>query len=525
MSVTIPHPQYTQYLETWSALADAYTGSGAIKGAADLRTGVYAPGGVKLAGTRYLPRPTGMQQDVQYGQYRDRASWYPATARAAQGITGAIGRKPPTLKVPTAMGPQLDDITQTGMPWQTFAEQAVLQTLLMGRYGILVDLPAPALTPTGALASAVANRPYWVGYEAREILNWRTERRQGDTVLTLVVLREWESEVQGPWGTDDFFVIHQRPQYRVLRLDEQGRYEQSVWKETPTSIGQRAVFQDLTQTVIPLRHRRPLSYIPFTFLSAFTLEPHVQMSLLEGLVEINFRYYRHSADYEHALFSLLPTPYVCADGLDAQTELVLGPSVVWMIPDNQAKVGILAGDPATPSAHERALEADRKEMATLGARLLEAAPQVAETLGANVSRLSGAESPIQTLLSTVSQGITAALQTHAWWAGFTEQDTDPAIFFELNRDIVARTMDPQLLQVLMNALLQDTISQETFYWNLQQGEVARPGIDFDEEQALIEIQREQRPLAPVAVAPGQRGEPPPQQPPPPQRNGVPRPVA
>jgi len=157
--------------------------------------------------------------------------------------------------------------------------------------------------------------------------------------------------------------------------------------------------------------------------------------------------------------------------------------------------------------------------------LLEAAPQVAETLGANVSRLSGAESPIQTLLSTVSQGITAALQTHAWWAGFTEQDTDEAIVFELNRDIVARTMDPQLLQVLMNALLQDTISQETFYWNLQQGEVARPGIDFDEEQALIEIQREQRPLAPVAVAPGQRGQPPAQQPPPPQRNGVPRSAA
>src|SRR4030095_5969834 len=126
-----------------------------------------------------------MQQDVQYGQYRDRASWYPATARAAQGITGAIGRKPPTLKVPTDMEAQLNDITQTGMPWQTFAEQAVLQTLLMGRSGIPVALPAPALTPTGQLAPAVAGRPYWVGYEAREILNWRTERREGDTVLPL----------------------------------------------------------------------------------------------------------------------------------------------------------------------------------------------------------------------------------------------------------------------------------------------------------------------------------------------------
>jgi Domain of unknown function (DUF4055) len=391
---------------------------------------------------------------------------------------------------------------------------------------VLVDFPAPTLTPTGLLATPAAPRPYWVGYKAKEILNWRTERRQGDTVLTLVVLREWEHEVKGPWGTDDFFVIQPRPQYRVLRLDELGRYEVSVWREAPTSIGgQRAVFQDLAQTFIPLRSGQPLTYIPFTFLSAFSLEPTVQKSLMEALVEINFRYYRHSADYEHALFSLLPTPYVCAEGLDAQAELVLGPSVVWVIPNSSAKVGVLSGDPAGLPAHQIAMDTDRKEMATLGARLLEAAPEVTETATANQSRVSGAESPIQTLLSTVSQGLTQALQTHAWWASLTENDTDATISLELNRDIVARSMDPQLLQVLMNALLQNAISEELFYYNLQQGEIARPGVDFEEEQALIELQRERRPLAPPVVAPGQRGQPPAQQPPPPQRNGVPRPAA
>jgi hypothetical protein len=67
--------------------------------------------------------------------------------------------------------------------------------------------------------------------DAEEIINWRTERRQGDTIVTLVVLKETASTPRGFWGTDDFFLVDERPQYRVLRLDEQGRYEVSVWAD------------------------------------------------------------------------------------------------------------------------------------------------------------------------------------------------------------------------------------------------------------------------------------------------------
>jgi hypothetical protein len=296
----------------------------------------------------------------------------------------------------------------------------------------------------------------------------------------------------------------------VLRLDEANRYEVSVWTEVALGPGgQKILVQDLTQTFIPLRSGRPLDFIPFTFLSAFSLEPHVQKSLMEALVEINFRYYRHSADYEHARFSLLPSPIICSDKVDMETELLLGPSVVVMIPDSNAKFGMLAGDPAMMTSMQEGLETDKRDMAMLGARLLEAAPEVAETATANRNRLAGAESPIQTLISTVSQGLTQVLQTHAWWAGLTEDDTDAAIQFQLNKDIVASDMSPQLLQQLVQAFLQNAISFETFYYNLQQGEIARPGVDVEEEQALIELAKEQT-MAAVAPVPGTPGTPPPQ---------------
>jgi hypothetical protein len=497
MSVATPHPDYSATLATWDALEAAYIGSGAIKGAVDARSSVYAPTGVKMAGTRYLPRPAGMRLDAQYALYRDRASWYAATERAVHGLTGAIFRKEPTLEVPAAMEAHLRDVTQTGMPWQTFAEQAVLQTLLMGRYGVLVDFPAPDVTTTGRRAPPALSRPYWVGYRATEIRNWRTERRQGDTVLTLVVLCEWQSQVKGPWGTDEFFVVEQRPQYRVLRLDEANRYEVSVWREAPLGPGgQNVLVQDVAQTFIPLRSGRPLDFIPFIFLSPFTLEPHVQKSLMEALVEINFRYYRHSADYEHARFSLLPSPIICSDKVDAETDMLLGPSVVVLIPDSNAKFGMLAGDPAMMESMQQGLETDKQDMAMLGARLLEVTPAVAETATANQNRLAGAESPIQTLISTVSQGLTQALQIHAWWGGLTENDTDAAVRLQLNKDIIPSNMSPQLLQALMQVVLNGKMSDETFYYNLQQGELARPGVDFEEEQALMQLAKDQAPLAP-----------------------------
>jgi hypothetical protein len=106
----------------------------------------------------------------------------------------------------------------------------------------------------------------------------------------------------------------------------------------------------------------------------------------------------------------------------------------------------------------------------------------------------------------VSQGLTWALQTHAWWAGMTENVDDPAIHVDLNTDLVSTTMEPQMLTALMTALLNGTISQEMYYYNLQQGEVAIPGVSFEEEQALREAQLAQQPLVAPSPAPPPAGQ-------------------
>lgn len=494
MSIALNHPQYNSYVSTWEALRDSYIGSGAIKTSVDLSNASRSASGMKMAGTKYLPRPEGMRLDSQYAAYRDRATTSGAPQWVTHGLTGAIFRREPQLEVPPRLDPQMRNVTRTGLPLRTFAEEVVRETLLMGRYGVLLEFPAPTLLPNGEVIPPPPDaRPYWIPYTTEEIVHWHTVEREGAEHVDMIVLQESIPTRQGPWGTDDYFVIKNHLQRRCLRLNEAGVYEASVWTEIPASLGGRATFAP-AQLWMPERHGQPLPFIPFVSMTPLSLKLDIVQSLLESLVEISFRYYRHSADYEHALhLTSLPTPWVSGD-LDPATELLIGSLVAWVLPLG-AQAGMLEYKGQGLQPHEHAIEQDIKDMAARGASLLEVAPLVPETMTAMLTRTQGSESPVQTLIRNVSEGLTTLLRWHAWWFGVTERVDDPSIRYALNNKLAASTMEPQRLQALMQALLNGAMSYETWYYNLQQGELARPGVEVEEEQALLEVREQQQLLA------------------------------
>ena len=59
---------------------------------------------------------------------------------------------------------------------------------------------------------------------------------------------------------------------------------------------------------------------------------------------------------------------------------------------------------------------------------------------------------------------------------------------ELNRDFIDARLDPQEQSSLMLMLQSGAISYETYYYNLERGELTRPGITAEEEKALIDAQ-------------------------------------
>lgn len=140
-------------------------------------------------------------------------------------------------------------------------------------------------------------------------------------------------------------------------------------------------------------------------------------------------------------------------------------------------------------------------MATLGARILEDQPAVAETATGIVMRHAGEHASLKSITETVELGLTVVARWHAWLVG-TGDLGDVNAGVELNKDFFGARMQPGELQALVGALQAETISYETFYYNITRGELTRPGIDYTEEkQAILEHREEMTPEEPELPEP------------------------
>lgn len=482
MPVDSSHPDYSSKTARWHKQRDAFAGEDAVKGAIsgwDSRTGIQgASASYGYYSGIYLDKPEGFN-DAHFARYIRRAKWYGATKRTVAGFAGAIFQKEAEIIASAAFEQHKENITLTGIDLENFSHTLLRDILLIGRYGVLVDF------------NEDVQQPYWSGFPAECICNWRTELIRGKHELSLVVLKE---QAYG-YGEDEF-CLECQDQYRVARLNDQGQYEVQIYrKQGPT--GNEIVLLD---EYIPTRRGQALDFIPFQFFGSESLTPDISCGPLDDLVDINFAYFRHSADYEHGLYLTgLPTAVITGYE-DRDSIFVIGSLTAWVLPPPEAKVYFLEYQGQGLQSHERAMDNDKIEMATLGARLLEEQPDVQETLGAVQLRHAGDTGNLKSIANMISKGLSNILRIHEWWAGQTENHEDPRIMMQLNTDLATARLKPQDLQALMLAWQQGGISKETLLWNLQQGEVLPPGLTIEDEIRRIEIEAPARiPFGPDEV--------------------------
>ena len=458
MPVTTTHPDYDTHHCDWEQCRTAANGSRAIKD----------------AGEKFLPKLT-EQDQAEYDAYKMRALWYGATARTIQGLGGSIFRKAMQLDVPTAIEEHAKDITMTGVTLETFCKKAVNEVLTVGRYGILVDMPkeVDGIAPE-------QSRPYWVGYTAEQITNWHTSRVGSETVLTQVVLFENHLEAD----PTDQFVVKSVPQYRVLRLVNK-EYMVEIWRKKKVADGDSEEWS-IHETISPTFRRKPLEYIPFCFIGPTDVEPSPEKPPLLDLVDVNLSHYRSSADLEHGRhFTALPTAWVAGFPTeDGKTKLRIGSDTAWVSDRPEAHCGMLEFTGQGLGALEKALEHKEALMAILGARMLEPQKKSVESADTHNTRQAGETSALQGLAGSVEIAFTRCLTWHAMWMG----QADPTVTLELNKVFTENRMQPAELAELVKTWQAGGMSDETLYWNMQRGELTRPGVDFEEEKELIDAQ-------------------------------------
>ena len=454
MPVSIKHADYSARCAQWERCRDAYEGSDAVKAKSET----------------YLDKLP-VQDSEEYEKYKRRALWYGATARTVDGLTGAVTRKDPQFMVPDAIVSHLNDVTLMGTPASIFVKETLSEILKVGRHGILVDMS----TSTDP-ARPSTTRPYWTCYKAEQIINWRTAAVNGATVLVLVVLKEYVEKTD----KDDEFEVQTIERYRVLSLED-GVYRVRVF--TLKDGAGKTEEYDIKEFT-PVFREQPLTEIPFCFVGVRGLGAETEKPPLLDVVDVNYSHYHSSADLEHGRhYTALPTPWVA--GFPKDTKLRIGSSFAWIASDPAASAGMLEFTGQGLGALEKALESKERLMAVLGARMLEAEKAGVEASETLLLRSAGERSTLQSIAIVVGLAFTKILRWHAMWAGIKETSTISA---ELNSDFTAAPMTSAELTALMQAWQGGGISYETFYYNLQRGELTRPDITAEDERTLIETQ-------------------------------------
>lgn len=455
MPINDEHPSYIDMADRWQRCRDVAAGSDSVK----------------AAGRRYLPRPSGMEHLGEYAAYISRASFFNAMSRSIDGLAGAIFQKPPVVTVPPAIESFLPDISLADESFDMLALDVTREVLTVGRAVVLVDMGT----------ESIGNRPYMLTLGAENLISWKTERRGGDSVLVRAVLREVVERAD----EDDESRIRTDVQYRELALSDDGFYIWRIHVRLP-----RAHLRDAnaaiwipTEWETPSRRGDPLPFIPLTVINASGLGVRVGRPPLIDLADVNLSHYRSSADREHSLhFVSMPTPWV--SGLKGDGKLKIGSSVAWELAEG-GRAGMLEHSGEGIGAIRENMEEKTRQMAALGARLLEEQPRTQETATAVGMRHSGEQASLRTIASVVDTGLSQALRRVAWWAGTKAAPADVKASVELNKDFMATKLTARELQALVSTWQSDGMSWETLHANLARGGVMRPDVSAEEEQAAI----------------------------------------
>lgn len=429
---------------------------------------------VKQGGPAYLPKLTGQDED-QYAAYKERATFYNASARTVDGLSGMAFRKDPVVKIPTAAEALTKDVDLAGVGVVRFADLCVEELIVVGFGGVLVDHPtAPEKPVSQADVQRAGLRPYMVFYCAETIYNWQFGRINNVFQLTRVVLRE---DVQGADPADEFKTTTTE-QYRVLDLtDPSVGYRQRIFRKNTE--GQFVQFGD---EVFPKINGKPIPRIPFYILNLSEAADGPSKPPIMDLVDVNLAHYRNTADLEHGVHYVgLPTPVVTGHRLDQGESLAIGAGGAWVFPSPEAKAYYLEFQGAGLSQLREVIKDKQEQMAALGARMLSPEKKAAETAETASIHRSGESAVLTSICDRVSEVLSAALLFASEWFGVSGE-----VSVELNTDFIPANIDPALLREVFAMLQAGRISYATFWAILQRGELVDSQKTPDEERNDIE---------------------------------------
>jgi Domain of unknown function (DUF4055) len=496
-------------LTLWRQARDVFTGTRAVR--------------ANLAA--YLPRLPG-EDDDEFKARGEYAELYNAYRRTVRGMAGQVFKKAPQFgdDVPARIQRMVDDVDGRGNAARVFLQQTFTDALSVGCSGIFVDAPQtrddgePPLNL--ALEEQLGVRPYWVRYDAEDVISWRFDQVDGHVMLTQLVLRETVEFPDGDFGVKD------RVLYKVYQLDEaidadtnqrlrKVRFEE--WEEiaNPRSPDRPTVKKTGKTGVIANVDRIPFVMVMLgTPTSGMTAEPPLQ-----DLLDLNIGHFRVLTDRRWLMHQSC-VPFIVRKGYKAPTGTKTersktqryGPSYMWDVPaDGDVQWAELSGSSLEPTGAE--IKEIEKRMAAIGLAFLAGETRAAETAEAKVLDASAQNATLSSCADLFDDAIGQVLALTALHMQETVAKDDGSLSggsFATNREFEKQQLDAGKMGSYATLQANGQITLETLWKILERAGELPDDFDPKDEKEQLAIEAEQGqmddpaldPADPSVTAPG-----------------------
>lgn len=404
---------------------------------------------VKAAGETYLPK-LGGQTDADYRAYKTRALFYGITGKTISAMVGMAMSRDPSIEASSSLDVYFKD--KNGLQFYELLKQTITESLLVGRFGVLLDRPVDG--------GAIKILPY----KAESIINWKLNEYG---VPELVVLREYV--VKQALG--DRFEFETVIQYRALYLDDDGIYTVEIYDD---GLG-------LVLAEQPRLSGTTIDFIPFFIMSSSGIGWDLEKAPITDIVDINISHYLSSADLEHGRhWTGLPTPVVSGTD-DSDVTLNIGSQSAWILPNEKSKAYMLEFTGQGLESLEKALTEKQSQLASMSARLMDNSSRGSESEGVVRLRYS---SETATLISIVQTCETFLQMIFEVIAKLDAVD-DENLSIKLSKEFLDTRLSGSDLTTIFNGYFDGAISAETLIFNLRRGDILSMDKSDDEEVAEL----------------------------------------
>lgn len=403
-------------------------------------TRVAAQGGEDVLKTLPMVKTGNDADDLErHAKLLERAYYTNFTGRTQESMVGAVFRKKfQQRELPDKADYLFDNADGEGMSLEQLAKRAISELMVAGNYGFLADYPEGKENPSLEDANKAGLRASIKTYPVETIINFDTAVVNGETILSLVVLKETERDYT------DRFEWTDKPQYRVLYIDENtGNYTQEVYDDSLNMVG---------KSKTPRQNSKFMKRIPFYFVGTVDNKPGYDKPALLDMADINYAHLRNTAENEEAMWMTNQPMYHVNIG-DTTTEFWKSENPNGLQAGSRRAVVTKNGSlelvqPSEMSNYITAIERKEQQAVAIGAKLITgvAANQTAETARINASSET---SVLNTIVGNVSEALEGACKDCALFMGADESKVQ----IELNDSFYDESLTYQDIQAMV--LLKD----------------------------------------------------------------------